>query len=118
MAMFQKTAAAPLPYDAVVITTYWTAPKLRYLYYIQVGRTDVQVISAAMMPEDMEKLLDYFWNRTHQEVFCLAGYFSDFPARVQQLLQDQTPPAIFQAGLVQLRNPVDFPMQTPARGPN
>jgi 4-amino-4-deoxy-L-arabinose transferase-like glycosyltransferase len=116
MAEFQKIAAAPLPHNAVVITTYWPAMTLRYLYHLQLGRTDIEVMSTTA--QEMPKLLAYFWHQTHQEVFCLAGYFSNSSASLQQLLLHQTPPPILQAGLVRLVELGNFPMQTPATDPN
>jgi len=41
-----ELAKAPLPANSVIITSYWPGSTFRYLYYIEAGRRDVQILHA------------------------------------------------------------------------
>jgi len=91
-------AAMPLPKNSVILDTYWPTMTIRYIFYIQANRPDLQVLYAG--PEHWPEIVRYFAERD-QPVFVRVTHFSD---RLGKSLAKKTPPQIAQLGW-RLMNP-------------
>jgi len=91
---------APLPQDAVLLSSYWHAATLRYAFHVLADRTDLRILDATgkRWPEIAEKTL-----AEGRRTFILGGLISEAS---REKLKKQTDEAIWRyAGLVELRQP-------------
>jgi hypothetical protein len=105
--LMARVATTPIPERAAILTKYWPAMTLRYVYWIQAGRPDVSVIHAA--------------RGTHLELAAHlhnAGrkvYFTGdvLPKRIESQLAARTPGELRSIGLLSLGDLPPIPLTEP-----
>ncbi|MFQ5700235.1 MAG: protein O-mannosyl-transferase family, partial [Acidobacteriota bacterium] len=97
--LLERVARAPLPREAVILTRYWPAMELRYLFWIQAVRRDVSVIHAA---RGTHLRLAVLFRNEGRPVYFTRGLLPR--ARERALLRD-TPEQLRPLGFVRFENP-------------
>jgi len=99
-----RVAQARLPDGAAILTKYWPAMTMRYLFWVQSGRTDISVIHA--MRGTHLKLAAALHNQGR------AVFFTNdiVPERIEKELVARTPEEFRSLGLLRLGDLPDFPL--------
>jgi len=97
LALSDRMAATPLPESCAILCRYWTATRLRYVFHVQAGRSDIHVFNIG----EQEELLAVFEYCRQQgwEVFIPRHCFRGTPEAA--IAASRTPAAMLDFGLVQ-----------------